>query len=289
MTTLHLVDATYELFRANFGAPPRETPAGEPIGAVYGLLSSLIAMIRDEEVTHLGCATDHVVRSFRNDLWPGYKTEAGVPEELLSQFGPAEEGLRALGVTVWPMTDFEADDGIASAITRFRHDFERIVICSPDKDFAQLVEGDRIVLRDRRRSLDYDASAVHEKWGVPPSAIADLLALMGDSADGFPGLPGWGAKTAATVLEEYGSIEAIPLDAAEWTVKVRGAVSRAETLREQLDDALLFKRLATLRTDAPIEESSQDLATSGVPAEGFDAYCERQGFPKLAERARALR
>ncbi len=284
MPNLHLIDATYELFRAHFGAPPRTAPDGAPVGAVHGLLASLIAMIRDEGVTHLGCATDHVIESWRNELWPGYKSGEGVPEDLMAQFEPAEEGLRALGVTVWPMVELEADDGIASAVARYRDAFETIWICSPDKDFAQLVE-DRVLLVDRRRSIEYDTAGVREKWGVSPASVPDLLALMGDSADGFPGLKGWGAKGSATVLAEYGHIEDIPLDAERWTIKVRGAARLAETLRENRDEALLFKRLATLRSDAAIEERVEDLSVAHVPGPHFVAFCEAHGFPKLAERA----
>jgi len=261
-----------------------ESPDGREVGAVYGLLSSLLALLREDGVTHVGCATDATVESFRNALFDGYKTGEGIDPDLHAQFPLAEEGLRALGLVVWPMEEVEADDALATAAARWADGVEQVVICTPDKDLAQCVRGDRVVLRDRRRKKVYDEAGVREKWGVPPAAIADLLALIGDAADGIPGLPGWGPKSTSTLLNAYGALEEIPLDPAEWTVKVRGAKRLAETLAERRDDALLYKRLATLRTDAPLAEDLPDLEWRGAPREAFQAFCARQGFDRIADR-----
>jgi 5'-3' exonuclease len=234
---IHLVDGTYELFRNHFGAPPKQAPDGRPVGATLGLLRSMLMLVSTPGITHVACAFDHVIESFRNDLFAGYKTGAGVDPDLLSQFSLAEEAVAALGVVVWPMIEFEADDALASAVKRFKKikTVEQIVLCSPDKDLAQLVEGSRIVCWDRRRDIVIDEAGVVEKFGVRPASIADWLALVGDAADGFPGLPGWGAKSAAAVLARFEHIERIPDDPAEWQVKAvstgRGAslaASRAE-------------------------------------------------------------
>ena len=281
---LHLVDATYELFRSYFAVPSRQAPDGTEVGAVSGLLTSLLALLRDPEVTHVGCATDHTVLSFRNALYDGYKTGEGLEPTLLNQFPLAEEGMRALGLVVWPMEEFEADDALGAAAARWRDDVDQVVICTPDKDLAQCVRGQQVVLWDRRRKIVYDEAGVVEKWGVPPSAIADLLALIGDQADGFPGLKGWGAKSSSVVLSRYGAIESIPAAADAWDVKVRGAARLAETLLDGRDEALLYKRLATIREDVPLHESLEDLAWQGVPRAEFEAFCERLGLGRLAAR-----
>ena len=288
---LHLVDATYELFRAHFSPrPPVKGRDGLILSGVSGLVEQLCYLLRDQGATHVGCATDQVIRSFRNDLYAGYKTDAGVPPELLAQFPIAEAAIEALGMVLWPMVEFEADDAIAAAADRFAADrrVERIVICTPDKDLAQCVRGDRVVLWDRRRDITYDDAGVREKWGVPPEGVADRLALVGDAADGFPGLPGWGEKSAAAVVSRYGRLEAIPADAADWDVTVRGAAGLAETLRTQFADALLFRDLATLRTTAdgvPIPELDADeLQWGGADRERWTAFCAEWGLPKLVER-----
>ena len=285
MPSLHVVDATYELFRSWFAVPERKDPQGREVGAVQGVLSTLAVLLRDPDVTHIGCATDHTVASFRNRLYEGYKTGEGLDPDLFAQFSILEDALRALGVTVWPMIEFEADDAVATATARYRDAFDRIVICSPDKDFAQLVEGERIVMLDRRREIVYDEEAVIAKFGVRPRSIPDWLALVGDAADGFPGIPAWGKKSAATVLMEYEAIEAIPGDPAVWTVPVRGAARLARSLAEHRDDAILFKTLATLRRDAPMDEAPEDLAWRG-PGDAFEAFCENLGSPALAARFR---
>lgn len=281
---LHLLDATYELFRAHFGVEPAQAPDGRPVGAVSGLLATTLALLREPGVTHLGAATDHVIRSFRNDLWPGYKTEEGIPEDLHAQFPLAERALEALGVVVWPMVEFEADDALAAAAWRFADQCEQVVICTPDKDLAQCVSGTRIVQRDRMRKIVYDEDGVREKFGVPPASIADWLALVGDSSDGYPGLPGWGAKSASAVLARWVHLDAIPPDPAQWEVKVRGADRLAATLRERKDEALLFRRLATLRRDTPLTQSLDDLRWRGAPREAWYALCDELGLEKLRDR-----
>ena len=288
---LHLVDATYELFRAHFSPrPPVRGRDGLILSGVSGLVEQLCHLLRDQGATHVACATDQVIRSFRNDLYTGYKTDAGVAPELLAQFPIAEAAIEALGIVLWPMVEFEADDAIAAAANRFAADprVERIVICTPDKDLAQCVRGDRVVLWDRRRDLTYDDAGVREKWGVPPEGVADRLALVGDAADGFPGLPGWGEKSAAAVVARYGRLEAIPPDAADWDVGVRGAAGLAETLRTQFADALLFRDLATLRTTADgvviPETDADELRWPGAAREHWTAFCGEWGLLKLAER-----
>jgi 5'-3' exonuclease len=284
MPKLHLLDATYELFRAFFAMPSETAADGREVGAIRGLIGSTLALLREPEVTHVGAATDHVIESFRNRLFDGYKTGEGVPPELMSQFPLAEDALRALGVVVWPMVEFEADDALASAAARFADQVEQVVILSPDKDLCQCVRGQHVVTHDRRRVKTYDENAVHEKFGVAPHAIPDLLALVGDTADGIPGIPGFGMKTAAAVLRAYGSIETIPDDAKRWTLKLRGADRLAATLAARRADALLYKRLATLRTDAPIAEPLADLEWRGVRQEAFTGLCRQLGFGDLAQR-----
>jgi len=288
---LHLVDATYELFRAHFSPrPPVRGRDGVILSGVSGLVEQLCYLLRDQGATHVGCATDRVIRSFRNDLYPDYKTDAGVAPELLAQFPIAEAAIEALGIVLWPMVEYEADDAIAAAADRFAMDrrVERILICTPDKDLAQCVRGDRVVLWDRRRDLVYDDAGVRAKWGVPPEGVADRLALVGDAADGFPGLPGWGEKSAAAVVARYGHLEAVPADAAEWDVAVRGADGLAATLRERFAEALLFRDLATLRTSAdgvPIPQvDAQELRWPGADRERWVAFCAEWGLPRLVER-----
>jgi 5'-3' exonuclease len=281
---IHLIDGTYELFRNYYGVPPRKAPDGRQVGAVLGLMNSLLALLTKGGVTHLACAFDHVITSFRNDLYPGYKTGEGVDPLLLAQFPLAEEAVAALGIVVWPMIEFEADDAIATAATRFVKEpgVEQVVVCSPDKDLAQLVTGDKIVCWDRRREIVYDEAAVKEKYGVPPASIPDYLALVGDAADGYPGIPGWGAKSAATVLAKYGHIEAVPKNPAEWGMGNR-ATKLAESLQAHAKDAQLFRTLSTLRQDVPITESMRDLAWHG-PRERLASLCQELGDKKFAER-----
>lgn len=289
---LHLVDATYELFRAHYAPRPdvRGTD-GKILSGVSGLCDQLLYLLREEGATHLGCATDRVIESFRNDLYPGYKSSAGMPPELLSQFPIAEQAIEALGIVLWPMVEWEADDAIAAAAERFAADpaVERILVCTPDKDMAQLVADSRVVLWDRRRGLTYDDAGVRAKWGVAPASIPDWLALVGDSSDGFPGLPGWGAKSAAAVLAVYGSLEGIPPRASHWEVpSLRGAPVLAATLRDQWDDAMLYRDLARLRTAAdgvPIaQQSAEELRWDGAPRERWEAFCDTWGLARLRSR-----
>jgi 5'-3' exonuclease len=289
---LHLVDATYELFRAHYAPrPPVTGRDGVVLSGVSGLVQQLLFLLREEGATHVACATDRVIESFRNDLFPGYKSSVGMPPELLDQFPIAERAIEALGLVLWPMVEFEADDAIAAAADRWDGDdgVERIVICTPDKDLAQCVRDDRVVLRDRRRQITYDRDAVLAKWGVEPASIPDLLALVGDSSDGYPGLPGWGAKSAAAVLAVHHSLEAIPRRASEWHVpSLRGAVLLAATLVEHWDDALLYRDLARLRTtadgvDIP-EKRATELEWRGVPRATWTEFCDEWGLDGLRDR-----
>lgn len=285
---LHLVDATYELFRAHFAPRPAVLGRdGRVLSGVAGLVEQLLYLLRDEGATHVGCATDRVIASFRNDLYPGYKTDAGMPPELLSQFPIAERAIEALGLRLWSMLEFEADDAIAAAVARFGDapEVERILVCTPDKDLAQCVRGQRIVLWDRRRRIIYDEAGVRAKWGVAPGSIPDWLALVGDAADGYPGLPGWGAKSAAAVLARFGSLEAIPADVADWRLPVRSADALAATLRERFAEVLLYRTLARLRSDAPIPETEPDqLRWRGTPRAGWLAFCDEYGLARLRAR-----
>jgi 5'-3' exonuclease len=281
---LHLLDGTYELFRHYFGAPTRRSPDGFEIGAVHGLMESTLRLLETEGVTHLAAAFDTEIRSFRNDRFGGYKTEAGVPEELLAQFPHAEDGLESIGVTVWRMVEFEADDALASAAAKFADRVDQVVILTPDKDLAQCVEGTRVVGYDRRRGAFIDEQGVWDKFGVAPESIPDYLALVGDSADGLPGLRGWGAKSSSMVLAEYRHLEAIPLDASAWRPSVRGAERLVEVLREEMDDALLYRELATLRRDVSLPETLEDLRWRGVPVDRFEAFCDRWGFGSIRGR-----
>ncbi len=284
---LHLLDATYELFRAHFGRPPSAAAQGRAVGATIGLVESVLRLLRDPGVTHLGCATDHVVRSWRNERYAGYKTEAGMPPELLAQFELAEEALRAIGLVVWPMVEFEADDALATAAARWADSpgVARVVILSPDKDLAQCVRLDgRVVAFDRRRERIIDADAVRARFGVDPESIPDWLALVGDAADGFPGLRGWGERSASTVLARYVHLEAIPERAWEWDVSLRGAGALAETLRAGRAEALLYRELATLVTDVPLPETLDDLAWRGVPRGPFSRLVGELRAPHLLGR-----
>ncbi len=282
---LYLIDGTYELFRAHFGAPPRDAPDGRPIGAVTGLVQSLLMLLREERPDFIACAFDHVVESFRNDLFDGYKTGDGVPEDLFAQFGLAETAARSLGITVWPMVEFEADDAIASATAKWKDDpnLEKIVICSVDKDLMNLVDSSRVVLWDRRRNLTYTEAEVVERFGVSQSSIPDYLALVGDSADGIPGVPRWGAKGTATVLSEYGRMEDIPDSYEDWTITVRGGKTLAQNLSANRENALLYKTLATLRTDAPIAESLEAVQWEGVPQREYLDLCDDLGLERLRD------
>ena len=280
---VYLVDGTYELFRAHFAMPALESPTGQPVGAVHGLIQSLLRLIRENEVTHIGCAFDSVIPSFRNDLFPGYKTGEGTPPELLAQFELAERAVGALGVWVWPMVEFEADDAIGTAAQQLRHDpaVERIIICSPDKDLAQLVEGERVVCLDRRRSETINEDAVIAKYGVAPQSIPDLLALTGDTADGIPGLPRWGAKSSAAVLSRYGHLEYIPTGE-PWDVAVRGAAALQGILSQEYDNALLYRQLATLRLDVPIDATPDVVCWRGAHRAEYEALCRELDSERLA-------
>jgi len=275
---LHLLDGTYELFRAYYGAPKRTSPDGVEVGAVQGLLASTLSLLQGEGVTHLGAAFDTVIRSFRNDLFPGYKTEAGVPADLLAQFPNAEDGLEALGVVVWRMTTYAADDALATAAARFAGEVEQVVLLSPGKDLCQCVQGTRVVCYDRRKGAFFDEEGVWGRFGVAPESIPDYLALVGDSADGLPGVRGWGAKSSAAVLARYRHLEGIPLETQLWDPAVRGADRLVEALRGSLAEALVYRFLATLRRDVPLRENLADLEWQGVRRHRFLEFCERWGI-----------
>ena len=280
-----LLDGTYELFRHFFALPSRKDSAGHEVGAVRGVLGSVLGMLEDG-VTHLGVATDHIVESFRNDLYDGYKSGEQVDADLKQQFHPLEEALRAVGVVVWPMVEFEADDALASAARLAETDdrVEQVFICTPDKDLAQCVRGRRVVQFDRRAGVVRDEDGVRKRFGVPPASIVDYLALVGDASDGYPGLSGWGAKSASTVLARYSSLEKIPADPEEWDVAVRGSSRLARALVEGRSDAALFRDLATLRTSVPVCESVDALYWTG-PTPGFFDTCaslNAQGYYRRA-------
>ena len=280
---LYLIDGTYELFRANFGAPPRTAPDGSPVGAVAGLIQSFLLLLREEEPDFIACAFDHVVESFRNDLFDGYKTGEDVPPDLFAQFELAEEATRALGIVTWPMTEFEADDAIATAVARWKDDpaIQRLFICSVDKDLMNLVDESRVVLWDRRRGITYAEPDVVERFGVPPASIPDYLALVGDSADGIPGIARWGAKGTAAVLSEYGSLDRIPDSYDDWIVTVRGGKTLARNLADNREAADLYRTLATLRMDVPISESLDDLRWRGVLKPEYLNLCDLLGLERL--------
>jgi 5'-3' exonuclease len=283
---LHLVDATFELFRAYYSRPQENGPDGRPVNAVRGLVESMLSLLREPDVTHVAAATDHVIESWRNDVYPPYKSSVGMPPELLAQFGDAERALRALGITTWPMVEDEADDAIATAVARLGDDrrIGQVVICSVDKDLAQCVRGDRVVLRDRMRTITYDEDGVVAKFGVHPESIPDYLALVGDSADGYPGLPGWGSKSASAVLARFQHLEAIPDSPLDWNVPLRNAVRLAAVLQQQRADAYLYRRLATLNANAAISGDLDSLAWQGVPRDQFLALCDELGFDRIRER-----
>jgi 5'-3' exonuclease len=283
---VHLVDGTYELFRAYYGAPAARAPGGAEVGATRGLLRSMVALLAEPGVTHVGIAFDHVIESFRNDLFPGYKTGDGIDPDLLAQFPLAELAADALGMSVWSMVEFEADDALATAAARAAADpaVDRVVICTPDKDLCQCVRGKRVVTLDRRRRRVYDEAGVVERLGVPPRSVPDWLALVGDTADGIPGIPRWGARSAATVLAEYGHLDAIPDDPRMWRVALRGAAALADSLRANRDAARLYLRLATLREDVPLAESIDDLRWRGAPRDKLLPLCEALGDAGLPAR-----
>ncbi|MBZ5594930.1 MAG: flap endonuclease [Acidobacteriia bacterium] len=282
---VYLIDGTYELFRHFFAVPAAVDMNGQQIGAVRGVLNSVLSMI-ERGATHIGVATDHVVDSFRNDLYAGYKTSEGVPQELLSQFPVLEETLEAMGVVVWPMVYYEADDALASAAGKAAQDdrVRQVLICTPDKDLSQCVVGTRVVQLDRRRQILRDEAGVVAKFGVKPRSIPDYLAVVGDSADGFPGVPGWGAKTAALALSRYSHLEEIPKDWREWDPSIRNARVLSTALLNAWNDALLFRTLATLRLDVPVFDTVEDLGWKG-PRPNFEEHCHRMKSPELLARA----
>jgi 5'-3' exonuclease len=281
---VHLIDGTYELFRHFFAVPAAADVNGQEIGAVRGVLTSVLSMI-EGGATHIGVATDHVVESFRNDLYPGYKTSEGVDQELLSQFPILEEALEAMGVVVWPMVYYEADDALASAASKAGNDsrVRQVLIFTPDKDLAQCVVGTRVVQLDRRRDVLRDEAGVVAKFGVNPQSIPDYLAVVGDSADGFPGVRGWGAKAAALVLSQYPHLEDIPKDWKGWHPSIGRARVLSESLFNAWDDALLFRTLATLRLDVPVFDTVEDLRWKG-PRPSFEDHCKRMKSPNLLAR-----
>jgi 5'-3' exonuclease len=281
---VHLIDGTYELFRHFFAVPSTADVNGQEIGAVRGVLTSVVSMI-ERGASHVGVATDHVVESFRNDLYPGYKTSEGVPQELLSQFPILEEALEAMGVVVWPMVYYEADDALASAAGKAAkdHRVKQVIICTPDKDLSQCVVGTRVVQLDRRQDILRDEAGVVAKFGVNPQSIPDYLAVVGDSADGFPGLPGWGVKAAALTLSQYSHLEDIPKDWRNWHPSIRKARLLSESLCDGWNDALLFRTLATLRLDVPVFDAAEDLRWQG-PRPDFEEVCRRVKAPDLMSR-----
>ncbi len=282
---IHLIDGTYELFRYYFAVPPASDVDGQEVGAVRGVLNSVLSMI-EQGATHVGVATDHVVESFRNDLYPGYKTSEGVPPELLSQFPILEEALVAMGVMVWPMVYYEADDALASAAAKAAQDsrVNRVLICSPDKDLSQCVAGTRVVQLDRRREILRDEGGVVAKFGVTPRSIPDFLAVVGDSADGYPGIPGWGQKAAASCLSRYPHLEDIPHNWQDWHASIRKAHSLCDSLFSNWEEALLFRTLATLRLDVPVFDDVDGLQWNG-PGRNFDQLCSRLKSQALLTRA----
>ena len=287
---VHLVDGTYELFRSYFGAP-KAIHNGAEVGATRGILRSLNALVREADVTHVGVAFDTVIESFRNDLFDGYKTSYGVPDDLMSQFPLVERAAESLGMVTWRMIEFEADDALAAFAARANADpvVDQVVICSPDKDLRQCVRGNRVVCLDRMRKVVIDEAGVVEKFGISPASIPDWLALVGDDADGIPGVERWGARSAAAVLAHYGHIEAIPDDSSQWKISVRGAAVLAESLRNSRTEVALYKRLATLREDVPLTESLEDLEWRGARREELTALCAEIGEPEFLERVERFR
>ena len=280
------MDGTFELFRAFFGAPPATSGAGRPAGAVRGLLATLVSLLRERDVTHVAVAFDSIIESFRNRLFSGYKTGEGVDPDLLAQFKLAERAMAALGVVVWPMVEFEADDGLATAAARFRDapGVEQVVICSPDKDLSQCIVQSRVICRDRRRRIDRNENDVIERFGVPPASIPDWLGLVGDAADGIPGIPGWGAKSASVVLGRYRSIDAIPDSGADWRIEIRGRDRLAASLAARRDEARLYRELATLRTDVPLTEELEDLEWRGPRRADLAELSREIGAEEILDR-----
>ncbi len=287
---VHLIDGTYELFRAHFGSQPRKARNGQEVGATLGLLQSLIALLSKRDVTHMAVAFDHVIESFRNELYTGYKTGAGIDPILFNQFALAEEAVAKLGVVVWPMVEFEADDALATAAARFNQDeqVEQILICSPDKDLTQMVVGEKIVCWDRRRDIILNETGVMEKFGVLPESIPDYLALVGDSADGYPGIQGWGAKSASVVLAQFKHIEDIPQDPEALNLGLGRATTLIKNLQENYEDALLFRELSTLRKDVPLKETLDDLRWQGATEE-LKSFCQELGDTGIPDRIKRWR
>ena len=282
---VHLVDGTYELFRSHFGAPPKKSASGQEVGATLGLVRSMMLLLSDPEVTHVAVAFDHVIESFRNKMYAGYKSSDGVDPVILNQFELAEKMVSALGLVIWPQVKFEADDAIATAVAKFKKSksVEQIVICSVDKDLTQMVDGERVVCWDRRREITLDEKGVVEKFGVKPESIPDYLALVGDAADGFPGIKGWGAKTVATVLAKFKHIESIPKDPHKLPLSLGRATTLINNLQENYEDALLFRELSTLRKDVPLKETIKDLEWKGAYPK-LKKLCEEVGDSRIPER-----
>lgn len=285
---VYLVDGTYELFRHYFAVPGATDADGNEIGAVRGVLTSVLSLL-EKGITHIAVATDHVIESFRNDLYPHYKTSEGIPEDLWSQFNLLEEALGAMGILVWAMVEFEADDALAAAAVKAAQDksVDKVIICTPDKDLSQCVVGDKIVQLDRRKNEIRNAEGVFTKFGVKPESIPDYLALVGDASDGYPGLAGWGAKGAASVLSVYPHLEDIPKDPKQWSSTIRGSTKLADTLFSSWQEALLFRKLATLRVDAPVFQDIEELRWRG-PTADFEALCSRLKTPNLFKKTLAV-
>ena len=282
---IHLVDGTYELFRAHFGAPPKKSSNGQEVGATLGLVRSMMLLLSDPEVTHVAVAFDHVIESFRNKMYANYKSSVGVDPIILNQFPLAEKLVSALGMVIWPQVKFEADDAIATAAARFKKSksVEQVVICSVDKDLTQMVEGDRVICWDRRREIILDEKGVIEKFGVGPESIPDFLALVGDSADGYPGIQGWGEKSTSTVLSKYKHIESIPKDPTKLGLGLGRATTLVENLQKNYKNALLFRELSTLRTDVPLKENLSDLKWQGAYPR-LKKVCHELGDERIPDR-----
>ena len=282
---IHLVDGTYELFRAHFGAPPKKAPNGQEVGAALGLVRSMMLLLSDPEVTHVAVAFDHVMESFRNKMYAGYKSSEGVDPVILNQFELAEKMVSALGMVVWSMTKFEADDAIATAAAKFKKvkSVEQIVICSVDKDLTQMVDGDRVICWDRRREIVLNENGVIEKYGVSPESIPDYLALVGDSADGYPGIQGWGAKSTAAVLAKFKHIEYIPKDPEKLPLGLGRATTLVDNLQQNYKDVLLFRELSTLRRDVPLKQTLNDLKWQGAYPR-LRKLCKELGDERIPER-----
>lgn len=287
---IHLIDGTYELFRAHFGAPPKKSLSGQEVGATLGLVRSLLMLLQTEGVTHVAVAFDHVIESFRNKMYAGYKTSEGVDPIILNQFELAEKAVAALGVPVWSMVKFEADDAIATATAKFKKEksVEQVIICSVDKDLTQMVDGKKVICWDRRREITLDEKGVTEKFGVKPESIPDYLALVGDSADGYPGIKGWGEKSTASILAKYKHIESIPKDPKKIPLSLGRATTLLENLQANYQDALLFRELSTLRLDVPLKESLKDLEWRGA-TEKFKRVCVELREGRIVERVKKWR